>query len=115
MSAVPVPRIKADDEDQFVLTVKQLHEALRLVCHTAGVEIQLSQNDVASLVYVEEEGLLMGGRLKATLYGGSTVSIHCDLENAQGWSTLLLPEERDHEFMLHAKDGQCRNAWGDQF
>jgi len=113
MSASSVPHRASHEDITFdVISVQQCHRALKVKCRQAGLQISIAQTDVASLMYVEEEGLLMGGRLTATLAGGSTLSLHCSLENAQDWSVALLPEERDHEFMLRTKDGELRCGWG---
>lgn len=115
MPATPAAQHAPQNDDAFVIFVKKLSGAMAFICPQAELDVQLSRADVASLEYFQDPALRMGGRMKVTLVGGSTLWLHCFLENAQDWSTALLPEERDHEFMLQTREGERRCAWGDDF
>lgn len=115
MCAMSVPVGAKEDDDEFVIRIQQGREAVTFLCPQAELEVRLSRADVAVLEYIEDPTLLMGGNMKVTTLSGSTVTLHCSLENAQDWSIALLPEERDHEFMLQTKAGERRCAWGDDF
>lgn len=73
-----------------------------------GLHVVVEQADVAQAVFFEG-----AERLDICLKQGSKVSLRCTLEGAQWLAVKLLPEERDHDFLFHARDGQRYCAWDD--